>query len=451
MHTKLFALSSFILSSHLFGAALSQEIKNPSLIVYNDNIGVVHEEREVTLELNDTQIVYENVAKSINTDSINVKLDPNIQLKSQQYRFDKLTQEKLLDAHIGKKVEFRRLKHAGEYEILPATLLAHQGEESIVKTLDYQILSVQSSSIIFESIPNELITKPSLVWNIKTHKALQTDISLDYLINNIGFKSNYILNLDTNNSTLSGWITIDNRSGKSFHNTTLSLLAGDINRVQNPEIYTRAKEHLVYASNTPEIKQQAFEEYHFYSVPFKVSLANNEKTQIKFLQKNDLNVTKIYKTQLNNPLYVQQQIKGKVLQYATFSGLDVPLPKGIVRSYAKLEEKTILLGESQLEHTPKQQHIELLLGQNFDLQIIQEPLKRETRQNWISCDIAYSIKNNSSEVKKVTLEIPFNNESDSIINTTQNYTLTKGNLVTFTLLVSPETTEQFNVHYESKR
>jgi len=120
--TTLTFMATLILSSTLFSATLSSEIKNSSLVVYGSNIGLVHEERELSLKSSDTSILYEGVASSINTDSINVTLNPLVSLKSQQFRFDSLTLHKLLDAHIGKKIEVRLLRNKNEFKIIFATL-----------------------------------------------------------------------------------------------------------------------------------------------------------------------------------------------------------------------------------------------------------------------------------------------------------------------------------------
>ncbi len=121
-------LTGLTFSAVSFSATLSNEIKNGSLIVYNSNLGLVHEERELSLHQSDTSIIYKGVAKSVQTDSINVDISDDVTLYSQQYRFDSLTQEKILQAHIGKKVEVRLLRNKNEFKIITATLLAYNGK-----------------------------------------------------------------------------------------------------------------------------------------------------------------------------------------------------------------------------------------------------------------------------------------------------------------------------------
>ncbi len=443
-------MSSFTLATFTFGATLTNTVQNNSLVVYNSGIGLVHEERELSLKKSDTQIIYEDVAKSVHTDSINIDIAPEVTLYSQQYRFDALTQNKLLEANLGKKVEVRLLRNRNEFKIITATLLAHSGANAIVRTLDYKIITVKSSNVIFDEIPKELIIKPSLVWNIKAQKDLETTLKLDYLLSGIHFESDYVLNIDGESASLTGWISVDNRSGKSFEKTELTVLAGDIQR--KPQVYAnRLRKVAMMADAAPAVKEKAFEGYHIYTIPFKVTLANNEKTQIKFVQEANLSIQRLYSARLNNPLYMQGQSTADVSQFIAFKGLGIPLPRGDVRIYSKLDKQTILLGENRLEHTPKHTDIKLKTGTNFDIKVVQKVTKRDDSKSWFRADIAYSVKNSSDANKTVALVVPFNTNENSKVQTDENYTMTKGNLVTFSIDVAANTTKSFTVNYESKK
>lgn len=445
-------LNSLLFSSCTFAATLSSDIKNSSLVVYNSNIGLVHEERGLFIQALDKSILYEGVAKSINTDSINIKTDPNIKIKSQQFRFDSLTLDKLLQAHIGKKIEARVLKNANDFKIITGTLLSSDSKNSIVRTIDYKIITLKNSDIMFSDIPKELITKPSLVWNVAVTQDIETELELDYLINNISFKSDYILNVDANSSDLVGWVTIDNRSGKAFYDTKLSLLAGDINRAyQKRPLMYKAARNIEAMSDTTKTKHQAHEGYHFYSIPFEVTLANNEKTQLKFISKNAIPIKREYSATLVNPLYLRSQIKSDVEQFINLTPLDTPLPQGTIRTYSKLGNQTILLGEKSISHTPKDTPLKLKTGKNFDLKVTQTPLSRDDSKSRYVVNVEYRVKNSSDEEKSVELLIPFTTQEDSKVTAQRDYSFTKGNFVTFNILVEANSTQKFKVNYKSKR
>lgn len=454
---SLVSLSTLMYFSTLSAAVLSEKIENNSLIVYNGNIGLVHEERDLKVKKDDVSITYEGVASTIETDSVNVKLSDSINIYSQQYRFDKLTQAKILNAHIGKKIQVKVLKDVKNFKIINATLLSNEGSRTLVKTDKNKIISVNSSNIIFKSIPDELITKPSLVWNINATKNVNTKMEIDYLIQNIDWKSDYILNLSKNSANLNGWITVNNRSGKKFEDTELNVLAGEINRAYKPVTnYRKAKVMMVQESM--DVSHQAHEGYHFYTIPFKVNLANNEKTQIKFLSKKGIHVQREYSATMNSPLHMYGEKAHSVSQSILIKGLNDPLPQGVIRTYSALGKQNILLGENNIEHTPKNTPIKLTVGKNFDIKVTETVLSRDDDKRYYDATIKYTIKNSSDEDKKIIVYVPFNRHSSSkimssspVIKTSQKYEYTKGNLVTFKIDVKANSSKNFKVNYESKK
>lgn len=444
-------ISSIFIATTLLGVTLNPSTQDNSLIVYNSNIGLVHEVRKLNLKQNDTKIIYEDVASTINTDSVNVSLPDGISLFSQQYRFDKLTKNKLLNAHIGKSVDIRIEDNAKNFKTISATLLSNDGSTSIVKTDDKLIISVDSKNIIFKSIPTSLITKPSLVWNVEANKEINSQISIDYLINRITWRSNYILNLKKDKADLSGWITINNRSGKAFKNTNLHVLAGEINRAIQPRRNYQMAKSMAVMADSPKVEHKAHEGYHFYTIPFKVNLANNETTQIKFIKENTISVKRKYIARMNNPNHLRGEIKHDVTQHITLKGFKYPLPKGIVRTYSKLKDTNILLGESYIKHTPKDTPISLKLGKNFDVKVKESLLNFDDGRWNLDVDINYSIKNSSDETKIVEVLIPFNKNDSSKVSSDEKYTYTKGNLVTFNIEVTAQSTKKFKVHFKTSK
>ena len=439
------------ISTLLLISSANATVLDNSLIVYNGNVGLVHEAKNIKINRSDSTITYEDVANTIETDSVNVKLPSSVKLYSQQYRFDKLTLSKLLDAHVDRAVQVRVLKDAKNFEIIDATLLTNNGVSSLVKTKNETIISVNSRDIIFKTIPSELLTKPSLIWNIKASTTLNTKMEIDYLIKNITWSSDYILNLGEKNADLSGWITIDNRSGKKFSDTSLYVLAGEINRASKPTYRQEVMYVKAMVADSAPVTQEAHEGYHFYTIPFRVNLANNEKTQIKFTDKKNLKFSRKYSATLQNPLYLRGEIKSNVTQYVKLEGLDIPLPQGVVRTYSKLRDTSILLGETHIKHTPKDTDIELRLGKNFDVKVKQTVLKRDDSQRYYIADINYSVKNSSDETKTVELFVPFNRNKNSIVKSSQKYKFTKGNLVTFSIKVKANSSKSFKVHFETEK
>ncbi|MFT7860742.1 MAG: hypothetical protein ABXS93_07380 [Sulfurimonas sp.] len=439
-------MSLLLLSSLGFGATLSNKPTDSSLVVYNANRALVHETRDLKLSRDDTLIVYDNVASTINTDSVSIKLPQGITLYSQQYKYDKLSLQKMLDAHIGKEIELKKKKSKTQR----ATLLSANGKSALIRTKEGNIFTTKVKDIVFKNIPNTLITKPSLVWNIKTDKKIDAEMELNYLLKNISFKSDYILDLSDDSADLNGWITINNHSGKAFHNTALSLLAGDVNFVANytPRTY---KAVAALAERDTTAQHQAFQGYHFYKIPFRVDIANNEKTQLKFLTLDRLKYKKHYKVQTRNPLYLQGEQKSDVMQHVVLQKLEDVLPKGVVRVYSKLKGQTILLGESSISHTPKNTEIDLPIGKEFDLKLTQTLLEKQKSKHRLESKVLYTLTNNSDETKTFEIYVPFSKDKSAKVSSKENYTFTKGNLVTFGVTVQPNATKKFTAKFKINR
>jgi hypothetical protein len=448
---NLVLLLSLVLCGGAYASTLSKSVNEDSLIVYNGNIGLVHEQRNLSISKNEDKIVYEGVANSIEVDSVNVSLPQEINLKSQQYRFDQLTQSKLLEAHIGKNIEVRLPKDDQSFKIINARLLSSENTKSLVQASDGNIITVDSDAIIFREIPEELITKASLVWNVETQNSVNAPMQIDYLINNISWQSNYILNLSKDEASLDGWISIDNRSGKAYEDVELHVLAGDINRAAQAPIHYKQARAMAMMEDSSNVVHQAHEGYHFYTIPFKVSIANNEKTQIKFINKTNIAVQRKYSTQLSNPSTFNGHAQHTLTQSIALNPLDIALPKGVVRSYSKLGNTNILLGESNLAHTPKESALSLEIGKSFDLKVIESIESRDDSQYRMSATVKYTLKNNSNEAKIMELLIPFNKDENSKVKTEQDFTYTKGNLVTFSISVDAMSTKEILVNFISQK
>ncbi len=441
-----FSILILFSSNLIYALLLNSEPVDNSLVIYNSNIGLVYEKRELNLKKDEQKIIYEGVASSINTDSVKVTLPDGVKLFSQQYRFDKLTRKKLLDAYVGLEVDVRVKDDDKRYKTVTATLLSSDGATSIVKEFDGSIISVDSKNIIFSKIPKRVITKPSLVWSVNVREDVKSTIKIDYLINRIGCKSSYILDLHRDRADLSGWITIDNRSGKSFNYTKLYLLAGDINRAG----HSRVKSMAVRADSLV-VAHKAYEGYHLFSIPFRVDLADNEKTSLKFITKKDLKIKREYRTRMSNPTYLIGEVKRDVTQSITLSSLDIPLPKGVVRTYSKLDKTTLLLAETYLNHTPKDTKIRLKIGKNFDIKVKETLLNIDKGTVNIDRDVEYSLKNSSDESKIVEILVPFNKLESSEVSSDEKFTYTKGNLVTFKVEVKANSAKEFEVRYRVKK
>ena len=428
---KKIALSFIIGASSLFGS---------TLVIYNSNVALVHDERPLRLEKSEKHIIYKDVAPSIITESINLKLPKEVQLYSQHYNYEKLTLGKLLHYNIGKQVMV---------EGKTFTLLSANNHEALLKDKEGHILTKPSNTILFNEIPKKLSSKPSLIWDVATEKNINDSLTLDYLIKNITCSADYVLDVTSNNADLRGFMSITNNSGKSFQNTTLYTLAGKINRVRTPQprrVYSK-----MLSQNAPMVNKYAHEGYHLYKIPFQVTLKNSEKTQINFLQEDNIPLKRVYRARMSNPLFFHAQRRVDVSQFIQLHKLNTPLPSGTLRIYSKFQKIPVLLGETHIKHTPKNTPLSVKVGTNFDLKVTEHLLKRSDTKEFYKADIRYRLSNHSNKTKTINIEIPYRHNSNAIIQSDKKYRFTKGNLATFSIRVKANTTTHFDVHFESRK
>ena len=198
------------------------------------------------------------------------------------------------------------------------------------------------------------------------------------MTNGLNWKSDYVLVLNDQDTRagLSGWVTIDNKSGAAYRNARLKLVAGDIHRVQEDALRPK-KAMLAAPASSPQLKEESFFEYHIYTLERKTTLKENQTKQISLLNVQEVPVNKefIYR---GFPYYYRNK-QGEVISNQKIdvfvqminsqeNHLGMPLPKGTVRAYKRDADGGLqLVGEDTIDHTPKGEKIRLKLGEAFDL------------------------------------------------------------------------------------
>lgn len=434
----------------LSAATLSDMPTNQSLVIYNSGLGLVHENRHLSIKQDEQSIIYPGIATTVQTDSVQVKLPKGLTLFSQQYRFDKITLAKILQAHIGKEVRFLTGAE-GKKQLSKGILLADN--PSVVQTKRGIESGINASDFIFDAIPDTLMLKPSLVWNVHAAQPTAGDVSLDYLLSGISWKSDYVLDLHENQADLTGWITVDNRSGKRFEKTRLYLLAGEINRANLPIRYADVMAYEKRAAAMP-VSAKAVEGYHLYSIPFIITLADSEKTQIKFIDQREHSLKRTYGARMPSPFSVRSEKKIPVTQALELTGFPVALPGGIVRTYSDVNGTTVLLGETRMANTPKDENVTLRLGTNFDIVAKNRLVSRSDDSRYHGAAIEYSVANHSNTAKTVQVSVPYvinHTHNRASVTSSEPFTQTDGNVIEFSIELGANSTHRWQASYRTKK
>jgi len=351
--------------------------------VYNSNIGLVKDKRQLRLDKKGiVELRFMDVASKIIPESVSIKpiTNPNnFSVLEQNYEYDLLNPMKLVDKYVGKQVKLlSKNPYTDKEEVVTATILSNNDNNPVYK-IGNEITFNYPGRIIFPEVPANLISKPTLVWLLDNRVTSKQDLEVLYLTNGINWRCDYVLVLNNNDtkSDLSGWVTIDNKSGASYNNAVLKLVAGDIHRVKTKRVMEADTAVFMKPTAAPAFKEEAFFEYHIYTLDRKSTIKQNQTKQISLLSAQDIPVKKefIYTGRdyylLN--LYRDPIKTGKVGVFIEMANkkennLGMPLPKGILRVYKYDSQGSLqFVGEDSIDHTPKDEKINIKLGDAFDV------------------------------------------------------------------------------------
>jgi hypothetical protein len=357
-----------------------------NVTVYNSNIALIRDVRQLSLPGGVFRLKFMDIAATVNPATVHFRslTDPDkLGVIEQNYEYDLLEPAKLLHKYVGKEVTLvRSYQENGttKREEIKATLLS-DNNGPVWKIGNDIVTGMYAESLRFPEVPANLYERPTLLMSLENSGARKQQIEASYLASNLSWNSDYVLTVtrDEKNADLDGWVTIVNNSGTAFHNVRLQLVAGELNRIP-AESRLRAMDMIAAApaKAREQFQQEAFSEYHLYSLGRRTSVEDKETKQISLLQGSGVPVEKIFVVNGQNYYYHNAQnpgapLKDPVMVYYKFkneekAGLGIPLPAGNVRVYQKDSKGGILFaGEDRIDHTPKDETINIHIGNAFDV------------------------------------------------------------------------------------
>jgi len=425
MHKRLIALTLVAaLWCAQLAAAAPQAItrddqKDLMVTIYNGNLGLVKDTRETRLDAGMLEVQFADVAAQIDPTSVHLKslTDPaGLRILEQNYEYDLLTSAKLMEKYVGKKV--RLYQSNGTYQ--EATLLSTNGP---IYEINGQIHMGHSGQLVLPALPENLVSKPTLVWLLRNARAAAQRVEASYLTTGINWKADYVMviNASDNRSDLTGWVTIDNKSGATYSNAALKLVAGDINRAKEPRAVGRMMEMAAKAASPAnaerDFKSEGFLEYHLYTLDGRTTIKDSQTKQLALMSASDVPVDKhfiyygaadYYRTQYGVPMSNQKVGVYLELKNSKENRLGLPLPKGKIRVYkADASGSQQFVGEDWIDHTPKDESVKIKLGNAFD--VVGERTQKEFKKlasNLYEVEWEIALRNHKTDAQTVTVIEP---------------------------------------------
>jgi hypothetical protein len=357
-----------------------------NITVYNSNIALVRDVRQLTLPTGYFRLKFMDIAATINPATVHFRslTEPDkLSVIEQNYEYDLLEPAKLLHKYVGKEVTLvRTYQDSGttKHEEIKATLLS-DNNGPVWKIGNDIVTGMFAESYRFPEVPANLYDRPTLLMSLDNSGPRKHQIEASYLATNLSWNSDYVLTVarDDKAADLDGWVTLANNSGTAFHNARLQLVAGELNRV--PSAAPMAMRADVVAGNMAkqqQFQQEAFSEYHLYSLGRRTSVEDKETKQISLLQGTGVPVEKVFVVNGQNFYYHNLYNPGSpqkdpVMVFYKFkneekAGLGMPLPAGNLRVYQKDSKGGVLfIGEDHIDHTPKDETVTVHIGNAFDV------------------------------------------------------------------------------------
>jgi len=350
-----------------------------AVTVYNDDLALVKERRRVDLPAGLARLSLRDVAAQMRPETalLRAASGPPLTLVEQNFDFDLLTPQKLLEKYVGRQVTVIRPHPTSDAERRETATVLAAGQGTVLRFAD-RIETGVPGRLAFDSVPANLRDRPTLSVLLEAAGGKQA-VELSYLTAGLAWKADYVANLSADGKSLdlNGWVTLTNRSGAGFDDATLQLVAGTVNRVsvQDSRAYAMSAPALA-RGKVAEATQEALMDYHLYSFERPTSIADNQTKQLALLSAGAVPVRREYLLAGNEYFYrdrytqIGQKLKPAVfLEFENKGGqLGKPLPAGIVRVYAKDSKGAAqFVGEDRIEHTAKNEKVKLRLGEAFDI------------------------------------------------------------------------------------
>ena len=353
-----------------------------AITVYNQNFGLVREIRKLELGDGKVSLEYRDVSAHIQPETVHIKSldgDDLLTVMEQNYRYDLLSPQKLLEKYVDKKIKvYRYNEKLGREEMKEAKVLAV--EQGTVLEIDGEVTYGFPGRFAFPEVPPNLIAKPSLVWLLGSRRAQQR-VEVSYLTQNLNWVADYVMVVgdDDKVGDLNGWVTLTNNSGTNYDDAQLKLVAGDVQRVQPPMSAPSgyAAADAPAPPPRPQFKEEGFFEYHLYTLERPTSLLDTEQKQVTLLEAHDIGIQKKlifwgadYYYRGNYGQVVSNQKIGVYLDLMNSekNHMGMALPKGVVRVYkADKSGAKQFIGEDHIDHTPRDEKLRIKMGEAFDV------------------------------------------------------------------------------------
>jgi hypothetical protein len=425
------------------------------LTVYNQNFATVKERRTLKLSRGENEIRMTDITAHLEPASVVLRAlrqPDSIRILEQNFESDPLSESLLLRKSEGRWLDFEiTMPQTGERKLVKGRILRSgyvphtsafqrfgqqyaynqavfanpQGGGQLIVEVDGKIQFGLPGRPIFDSLDPKAFLKPTLLWKLFSSGAGEQEVEFSYLTGGMRWEANYnaVAPEKGDRFDITGWVTIENMSGKDFDKASVKLMAGDVARATGERDNRAFQSGMSGATiNAMEraVTERAFEEYHLYTLERPTTVLDREIKQVELVRAADVPAERIY---VYDGFKVDPQYRGwdyynirNQPQYGTVSNpkvwvmlefknsegshLGMPLPKGQVKVYRRdMDGRNEFIGEDQIDHTAKDETVRLYTGNAFDVvgERRQTDFKLDSNGHWLDESFEIKVRNHKNE------------------------------------------------------
>lgn len=379
------AIGPFALALLLAAPAAAQQVEEGpggpdrvSLTVYNQNIALVEDVRNLNVPAGRSRQEFPGVSASIRPETVGLS-GRGLSVVEQNFDYDLLTPGKLMESAVGNEIGIVRTNPgSGAQSTERARVLA--ANQGVVLQIGDRIEVLRDDGVptrvIFDRVPQNLRPRPTLSVTLDVEGAGRRETTLSYLTSGLTWKADYVARFDekAGKLDLTGWVTLTNNSGATFSNAQTRVVAGDVNLINqggyNPRPPVRVSN--TRGNGTQSGGEGALADIYVYPLPEAVTVANNQTKQVGLIDAAGVPATKRYLRVVDGFYSAEEPIAAEVgVIFANGSGDAArALPAGVIRVYVKDEAgEPRFIGESQVDHSPAGSEIVVTTGDAFDVTV----------------------------------------------------------------------------------
>lgn len=479
-----------------FCGSLFAQSSQPSLTIYNQNFAVVRQEMPLDLKTGENQVNINDITMHLEPDSIILR-DPSgkhiLQVLEQNYRADPVSQFSLLSLYEGRTIDFQLSDRTtvkgkvirsgfvrGDSFNMDGSGQSSPGQEDPIIEVGGQLQFGLPGTPVFPDLTGETILKPRLEWLLATDKAGKFPAEFSYVTGGMTWQAAYNIVAPEKGDLVDivGWVTMDNRTGKTFENAQIKLMAGDVSKIQPGQGRDRMAAFALGGTGggvfAPPVTEKTFDEYHLYTLQRTTTLRDHETKQVEFIRAAGVTTKQIYiyeglkidlnryngwgwenirndhsyGTESNPKVWVMREFRNSEANH-----LGMPLPKGRVRFYRRNDDGQVeFTGENIIDHTPRDETVRIYTGNAFDLtgERHRTNYVLNTNQNTATESFEIKVRNHKKEPVEVrVVEHLYRALTWDLSASSTDYKKTDSHTVEFPVTVAPdeEKTITYTAHY----